>query len=428
MLNRLSISEDSERPLSDQPSIDPDRSKGSDFKSGDNQPAQLASDNSLDVTPAATTSTTPASTHPPTPDETAYHPPKPPSDPSMYSLYERQVYKYFSSQASMFVKEPQFSLNEFEILETLGTGTFGRVHLTRHAPTKSYYAMKVLKKVEVVRLKQVEHINAEREILSGVRFPFLVELYTTYQSPSHLYLLQEYVPGGELFSHLRRAGRFSPATTRFYAAEIVLAIEYLHQRDMIYRDLKPENLLLDKHGHIKITDFGFAKRVLDRTWTLCGTPEYLAPEIIQSKGHGKEVDWWAMGILIYEMLAGYPPFFDDNAFGIYEKILANKLSFPGHFDSASKDLIKKLLMGDRTKRLGNLKGGSKDVKNHKWFKGTDWIGVLMRNVDPPIKPPTKHAGDTSNFEKYPELKGEDVYGIHHRGVNNDPLRHLFVEF
>lgn len=164
--------------------------------------------------------------------------------------------------------------------------------------------MKMLKKAEVVRLKQVEHINSEKEILAQINHPFLVNLYCTFQDDRNLYMLLEYVVGGELFSHLRRAGKFSNETTMIYAGEIVLALEYLHSLDIIYRDLKPENLLLDEEGHIRITDFGFAKKVEDRTWTLCGTPEYLAPEIIQSKGHGKAVDWWALGILIYEMLAG----------------------------------------------------------------------------------------------------------------------------
>ncbi|KAF9344434.1 hypothetical protein BGX34_005675 [Mortierella sp. NVP85] len=282
--------------------------------------------------------------------------------------------------------------------------------------------MKVLKKSEVVRLKQVEHINSEKQILSQVHFPFIVNLFTTFQDDRNLFMLLEYVIGGELFSHLRKAGRFTNDVTRFYAAEIVLAIEYLHARDIIYRDLKPENLLLDNRGHIKITDFGFAKLVEDRTWTLCGTPEYLAPEIIQSKGHGKPVDWWALGILIFEMLAGYPPFFDDNPFGIYEKILAGRIYFPAYIEPEAKDLIKKLLTADRTKRLGNLKGGSDDVKNHKWFKGVDWNGLYNKTLDAPIIPPHTHPGDTRNFERYPEEMDQDM------GPSGDPYRSQFANF
>ena len=179
-------------------------------------------------------------------------------------------------------------------------------------------------------------------------------------------MLFPYVCGGELFSYLRSAGRFNNNATLFYASEIVSSLDYLHSQDIVYRDLKPENLLLDREGHLKIIDFGFAKQVTDRTWTLCGTPEYLAPEIIQSKGHNKAVDWWALGILIYEMLAGYPPFFDDNPFGIYEKILTGKIIWPRHIDQVAKDLIKKLLVQDRTKRLGNMKNGSDDVKRHRY--------------------------------------------------------------
>ncbi|KAK9711003.1 cytochrome c oxidase subunit 1 [Basidiobolus ranarum] len=314
-----------------------------------------------------------------------------------------------------------FTLSNFELEQTLGTGTFGRVYLSRHKGTDNYYAMKVLKKEVVVRLKQVEHITSEKQILTLIDFPFAVNLFCAFQDDRNLYMLLEYVIGGELFSHLRRAGRFTGDMTRFYAAEIILAIEYLHSKDIIYRDLKPENLLLDEHGHIKITDFGFAKIVEDRTWTLCGTPEYLAPEIIQSKGHGKAVDWWALGILIFEMLAGYPPFFDDNPFGIYEKILDGRIMFPSHIDPVARDLIKKLLASDRTKRLGNLKGGSEDVKNHKWFRGINWQTVQDRKVPAPIVPLFRHPGDTSNFDRYPEEPIDS-------GSFDDPYKNLFQNF
>jgi serine/threonine protein kinase len=237
--------------------------------------------------------------------------------------------------------------------------------------------MKVLKKTDIVRLRQVEHVNAERFILARIRHPFIVDLYATFQDTLNIYMLLAYVPGGELFSHLRRAHRFSPDVTRFYLAIIVLALRYLHSYNVVYRDLKPENLLLDHRGYLRITDFGFAKVVEDRTWTLCGTPEYLAPEIIQSDGHGKAVDWWACGILCYEMLVGYPPFYDDNAFGIYEKILQGKINWPSHVDPLSRDLIRAFLHPDRSKRLGNLIGGSDDVLTHPWFRGVDW-GALER--------------------------------------------------
>ncbi|KAG2180637.1 hypothetical protein INT44_003644 [Umbelopsis vinacea] len=390
---------------------------------------------------------------------------------------DRTNWHYWHHLTSSYVKKPSFNLTHVELLDTLGkdysvssgvlalvalrlidicfhlgTGTFGRVYLARLKNSQKYYAMKVLKKQEVVRLKQVEHINSEKQILSYVKFPFIVNLYCTFQDDRNLYMMLEYVVGGELFSHLRRAGRFTTDITRFYASEILLAVEYLHSKDIIYRDLKPENLLLDHRGHIKITDFGFAKTVLDRTWTLCGTPEYLgksfplsccimthvkiltlllysfldklAPEIIQSKGHGKAVDWWAMGILIFEMLAGYPPFYDDNSFGIYEKILAGKVMFPAHFDPYAKDLLKRLLVGDRSRRLGNLKGGAEDVKRHKWFRGVDWFGLLEKKVQAPIVPPYRHPGDTSNFEKYPNLVDVDPSRI----PTGDPYVQLFSDF
>ncbi|ESN99810.1 hypothetical protein HELRODRAFT_84000, partial [Helobdella robusta] len=224
----------------------------------------------------------------------------------------------------------------------------------------------------------------------------------TDHSNSHLYMLMEYVCGGELFTYLRNAGTFSNDSAAFYASEILLCLEYLHSLQLVYRDLKPENLLLDKRGHLKITDFGFAKKLDDRSWTLCGTPEYLAPELIQNKGHNKAVDWWALGILIYEMLAGYPPFYDETAMGIYQKILSGIIEWPKHFDFAAKDIIRKLLAQDRTRRLGNMKNGANDVKNHKWFKNLNWTNVYEKKLEPPIVPRIRHLGDTRNFFDYPE--------------------------
>ncbi len=306
--------------------------------------------------------------------------------------------------------EMKLSKKTFVFGDTLGTGTFGRVRLVTYSMNKKiqYFALKMLKKSEIIRLKQVEHIKSEKAILNRIAHPFVVSLYATFADERCLYMLMEFIIGGELFSQLRKAGRFVNDTARFYAAEITLAFAHLHEKDIVYRDLKPENLLIDKDGHVKITDFGFAKVVPDRTWTLCGTPEYLAPEIIQSKGHGKGVDWWALGILIYEMLAGYPPFYDENPFGIYQKILAGKIDFPRHFDPYGKELVKKLLTADRTKRFGCLKDGPEDIKQHKWFKGIDWAQCYQRKIKPPYVPLAKAPNDTSNFDKYPESAGQDV--------------------
>ena len=307
-----------------------------------------------------------------------------------------------SSTKEDFGDTQSWKLSDLEMKETLGTGTFGRVRLCRHKTNNKFFALKILKKQEVLRMKQIDHILAEASILADISHPFVVNMVKGFMDEDRLYILLEYVVGGELFSHLRKSGKFPNDVAKFYSSEVMSAFEYLHSKDIIYRDLKPENLLLDSHGNIKITDFGFAKRVTERTFTLCGTPEYLAPEMIQSKGHHKAVDWWALGILLYEMLVGYPPFFDESPFKIYEKILEGKLQFPKWIDPRAKDLIKGLLTLDPTKRLGSLKRGVQDIKKHKYYAGIDWDVLLSKKIPAPIPVRLSKEGDSRYFDRYPE--------------------------
>lgn len=314
--------------------------------------------------------------------------------------------------AKQRLEDPSVSLENFKALITLGTGTFGRVQLIQERTGKQqYFALKSMKKKDILKLKQVDHIMSEIAILDQVAHPFVVNLIAGFQDSTRLFMILEYVPGGELFGFLRREKRVSDSTAKFFASEIVLALHYLHERDIAYRDLKPENLLLSRTGHLKIADFGFAKKFHTRTWTLCGTPEYLAPEIIQSKGHGKSVDWWALGILVYEMLAGYPPFFEENPLGIYKKILRGVVDWPTCFDSRAKDFIARLLVADVTKRLGCLHGMAEDVAYDAWFSKVDWQATLDRFVPAPFFPPIAHGGDTSNFDEYDEEREDDAVRV-----------------
>lgn len=297
-------------------------------------------------------------------------------------------------------------LENFDMIKTIGSGSFGRVKLARFRKDKKFYAMKILKKAEIIKLKQIDHIQSEISILSQINHPFLIKIHSMMQNERHLYLVMEYVAGGELFTHLRTVQFFKSKDARFYAAQVTLMFEYLHSKKIVYRDLKPENLLLDTKGYLKLTDFGFAKVVETRTFTLCGTPEYLAPEVLLNKGHGRPVDWWCLGILIYEMIVGIDPFTDDEPMNIYQNILRGKIKFPKNFDSNAKSLVKHLLVADLGKRYGNLKNGANDIKKHRWFNDFDWKKLLRKELPSPFTPKVKSDGDTQNFSDYNE--NEDI--------------------
>ncbi|RCH79277.1 camp-dependent protein kinase catalytic subunit [Rhizopus stolonifer] len=294
-------------------------------------------------------------------------------------------------------KHRKLRLDDFVLKRTVGTGSFGRVHLAQSKVNGKHYAIKALDKYDIVRLKQVEHINNEPTILREISHPFLVTLWDAFQDDTHLFMVMDYVPGGELFSMLRKEKKFSEQTAKFYAAEVLLALAYLHENGIVYRDLKPENILIDARGHVKLTDFGFAKRVDDMTWTVCGTPDYLAPEIILSKGYTKAVDWWGLGVLIFEMVVGRAPFIDKNPVNLYQKILECRIDWPEDMSPELKDLLQNLLTNDIEGRFT-----SEEIKTHAWFKDTSFEQVVKRKNKPPFVPKVKDDGDTNCFAKYKE--------------------------
>ncbi|OJJ57065.1 hypothetical protein ASPSYDRAFT_59473 [Aspergillus sydowii CBS 593.65] len=321
-------------------------------------------------------------------------------------------------EKQLTIASRQLSVRDFTLLKTLGTGTFARVWLARFRDEKTspekVYALKILRKADVIKLKQVEHVRNERRTLADVSgHPFITTLVASFSDNQSLYMLLDYCPGGEIFSYLRRARRFNENTSKFYAAEITMTIEFLHDAEgVVYRDLKPENILLDADGHIKLVDFGFAKQIGDReTYTLCGTPEYLAPEVIHNSGHGLAVDWWALGILIYEFLVGQPPFWDQNPMRIYEQIVEGRIRFPQTMSPAAQNIISLLCKTIPAERLGHISGGSARVRSHPFFSDVNWDDLYYRRIKGPIIPRVDHPADTGNFEEYPDpdLKSQSLY-------------------
>ncbi|KAK4336719.1 hypothetical protein RND71_043563 [Anisodus tanguticus] len=304
---------------------------------------------------------------------------------------------------------------DFELLKVLGRGGYGKVLQVKKITGKNsgqVYAMKVLKKATIVSSpKDTAHTKAERNILEAVKHPFIVDLIYAFQTGGKLYLILEYLNGGELFIHLEREGIFLEDTTAFYSSEIILALEHLHKQGIIYRDLKPENILLDSQGHIKLTDFGLCKEAIGEgvvTHTLCGTIEYMAPEIIKRTGHGKAVDWWSLGAVMYDMLTGSPPFSGRNRNETIEKILKAKPELKSYLTNEAKDLIRKLLKKRVDLRLGSGLDDADPIKRHSFFRHINWNDVYERKVEPPIKPSLVSDDDTSLFDtKFTKLPAID---------------------
>lgn len=249
---------------------------------------------------------------------------------------------------------------------------------------------------------QVANIKSERQLLELIKCPFIVHLHFAFQTDDKLYLILDYINGGELFFHLKREGRFDEQRARFYAAEIAIALNKLHSLNILYRDLKPENVLLDHEGHVRLVDFGLSKQFNSpdaRTFTFCGTPEYLAPEVLTGEGYTVSVDWWCLGSLVYEMLMGLPPFYSDNIEEMYRKILnQSPIEFTSDISDEAQDFILRLLCYDKSLRMGAGPQGMHDIMRHPWFVGLDWDRLERSEIRPPFRPPVESPSDIHNFD------------------------------
>ncbi|KAK6766168.1 hypothetical protein RB195_025831 [Necator americanus] len=297
---------------------------------------------------------------------------------------------------------------DFDFLTTIGKGSFGRVFQVVHKETGKIYAMKVLSKEHIRKKNEVKHVMAELSVLkANFHHPFLVSLHFSFQNKDKLYFVLDHLNGGELFSHLQKEKHFSESRSRFYAAQIASALGYLHDKNIIYRDLKPENLLLDKHGYLVLTDFGLCKEGMTPntvTSTFCGTPEYLAPEIILKKPYDISVDWWCLGSVLYEMMYGLPPFYSRDHNEMYNRIVNEPLKIKRSISAASTDIITGLLQKDKNKRLGS-KEDFNEVKEQEFFKVIDWEKLLRREIKAPFIPRIESETDVRNIaEDFVKIK------------------------
>lgn len=290
-----------------------------------------------------------------------------------------------------------FSENKFRVLKVLGKGSFGKVLLVEHTVTKELIAMKILKKAEIEKRRQYEHTLTERRVLGLGDCAFLVKLKYAFQSDAKLYFGLEYMPGGELFSFMRKNNCFTEAKARFYIAEIIVAIKYLHSKNILYRDLKPENVLLDLTGHIKLADFGLSKEICEGelTHTFCGTPEYIAPEVVNKRGHNFAVDVWTIGVVFYEMLVSTPPFYSSDKRTMLRNIANKPVEIPKFVGQEARALLESLLNRDPVERLKDFQ----TIESAPFFSQVNWVKVADRSSKPPLRPAKSLGADAKNFSK-----------------------------
>jgi protein kinase A len=301
----------------------------------------------------------------------------------------------------------RFRIEDVEVFHTIGRGGYGRVKIARSRSTSVFFALKAMKKSHLINSKQVDHVHSELEIMKSLNHPFIVRLLGYSQDEIFLYFALEFISGGDLFTYIKLNKGLSLAHSSLLSSQIVLTLSHLHSKSIVYRDLKPENLLIRPNGYLKLTDFGLAKVISHRTQTFCGTAEYMAPEIIRNLPYGTAVDWWSFGVIIYEMITGIDPFHDPDPMVVYSNVLNGKVKFPKGFDSNAKSLVKHLLVSDLSKRYGNMKRGVQDIKRHMFFRDVEWELLEFQMVPMPYLPNVKFQGDTSNFFKYPESDTSD---------------------
>ncbi|GMI90511.1 ARABIDOPSIS THALIANA PROTEIN KINASE 2, ARABIDOPSIS THALIANA SERINE/THREONINE PROTEIN KINASE 2 [Hibiscus trionum] len=299
------------------------------------------------------------------------------------------------------LEQQPVGLEDFEVLKVVGQGAFGKVYQVRRNGTSDIYAMKVMRKDKIMEKNHAEYMKSERDILGKVDHPFIVPLRYSFQTKYRLYLVLDFVNGGHLFFQLYRQGLFREDLARIYTAGIVSAVSHLHANGIMHRDLKPENILLDADGHVMLTDFGLAKEFDEttRSNSMCGTLEYMSPEIVLGKGHDKAADWWSVGILLYEMLTGKPPFIGGNRQKVQEKIIKERIKLPAFLSSEAHSILKGLLQKETSKRLGSGQGGSEEIKRHRWFKSINWRKLEAREIRPSFLPQVAGNQCVANFEE-----------------------------
>ena len=321
--------------------------------------------------------------------------------------------------------------DDFQPIKLLGRGSFGEVLLVRLKANKKVYAMKILSKDLLKIQKQQSHTKAERDLMVKINCPFIVDIKSAFQDASKLYIVSEFMQGGDMFFHLHdgQIVIFNNQKTKFYIAELVLALEYIHSQNMVYRDLKPENILLDSYGHVKLTDFGLSimlEEGEDKAFTICGTPQYLAPEVLLKRGYDKAVDWWSLGCVMYEMLTGRLPFPIKRGVRMNFKVYERKVDFPKNMNKDAKDLIQKLLVVNPDKRLGQGLNGSQNIKNHPFFKDINWEDAKKKKIKPPFIPNLKNDTDLKYFDR--EFTDEPIDGPKRKKTIRDREREPSNEY